>query len=79
MTDISDLLEEICVIECDEMNIALSHAHDALNPSDIGGAIHPHPCGWFGVCDESGVIAYFNRSVDAFRFRLDLINRRLNP
>lgn len=77
--DLSMLLDDISVIECDEMNIALSIAHDAENPNDIGGAHHPHPAGWYGVCDEEGVIAYFQREVDAFRFRLDLINRRLNP
>jgi len=34
---------------------------------------------WFGVSDERGIIAYFGSETDALRFRLDLINRRLNP
>ena len=37
------------------------------------------PVGWFAVCNEEGIIAYFMNETDAYRFRLDLINRRLNP
>ena len=37
------------------------------------------PKGWYAVCDERGIIAYFGDENDAYRFRLDLINRRLNP
>lgn len=37
------------------------------------------PKDWYAVCDENGIVAYFGREVDALHFRLDLINRRLNP
>ncbi len=38
------------------------------------------PKGWWGVSnDDEGIVAYFFREVDAFRFRLDMINRELNP
>lgn len=35
--------------------------------------------GWHPVADENGIIAYFGSEIDAYRFRLDLINRRMNP
>lgn len=34
---------------------------------------------WYGVANEDGIIAYFGREEDAFRFRLDYINGLLNP
>lgn len=39
------------------------------------------PWGWHGVSDDDdgGFIAYFRNEVDAFRFRLDYINRKMNP
>lgn len=37
------------------------------------------PKGWFAVSNDEGIIAYFGSEVDAFRFRLDYINRKLNP
>jgi hypothetical protein len=37
------------------------------------------PKGWYAVCGSEGIIAYFQDSADAFRFRLDYINRILNP
>ena len=37
------------------------------------------PDGWFAVCNDHGIIAYFWDEADAFRFRLDYINRILNP
>jgi len=38
------------------------------------------PKGWYAVAtDDDGIIAYFCKEKDAFRFRLDLINRHLNP
>jgi hypothetical protein len=76
---LDQLLDDISVLECDEMNVALSVAHDATHSDDTGGAHHPHPPGWYGVCDDDGVRAYFHNQTDAFRYRLDLINRRLNP
>lgn len=36
--------------------------------------------GWFSVAtSDDGIIAYFHKESDALRFRLDLINRWLNP
>lgn len=38
------------------------------------------PVGWYAVVnDDDGIIAYFANEPDAFRFRLDYINRKLNP
>jgi hypothetical protein len=37
------------------------------------------PVGWHAVCSDDGIIAYFSSGVDAFRFRLDYINRQLTP
>lgn len=36
------------------------------------------PEGWWGVANEDGIVAYFGREADAFRFRLAEINRALN-
>lgn len=37
------------------------------------------PPNWFAVSNSDGIIAYFGNEVDACRFRLDYINRKLNP
>ena len=37
------------------------------------------PEGWWAVCDEDGIIAYFGSEVNAFHFRLAVINAKLNP
>ncbi len=37
------------------------------------------PKDWFAVCNDNGIIAYFGKESDAFRFRLDTINLILNP
>lgn len=37
------------------------------------------PQNWYAVEDETGIIAYFANGTDAYRFRLDQINGRLNP
>ena len=34
---------------------------------------------WWAVVNTDGIIAYFGDERDAFRFRLDYINRILNP
>ena len=34
---------------------------------------------WWAVCNDEGIIAYFGRESDAFRFRLSYINSVLNP
>lgn len=62
------LLDAVSVLSCDEMNEACAAA--SLNSK--------HPAGMFGVVDEDGVCAYFPEARDAFYYRLDLINRRLN-
>jgi hypothetical protein len=38
------------------------------------------PKDWYAVSTaDDGIIAYFYSEADAFRFRLDYINRKLNP
>lgn len=34
--------------------------------------------GWFAVSTDLGIIAYISEEADAYRFRLDYINRLLN-
>lgn len=34
--------------------------------------------GWYAVVTDLGIIAYFGSEVEAYRFRLDYINRILN-
>ena len=36
------------------------------------------PKGWFAVCDNTGIIAYFGKESNAFWFRLTVINALLN-
>ena len=60
-------LDEISVIEID-------NSVNEANKNGLTAII-----GWFGVINESGIIAYFGKENDAFRFRLDYINRKLNP
>jgi len=64
--DLDDLLERISVMSPGQ-----------LEP-DIDHGTADHPRGWRGVVNEYGVIAYFGDENEAFRYRLDLINRRLN-
>lgn len=33
---------------------------------------------WYAVSDDSGIVAYFHDENDAYRYRLDQINRELN-
>ena len=44
----------------------------------INAEMH-HVSNWHPVSDEFGIIAYFASESDAYRFRLDLINRKINP
>lgn len=37
------------------------------------------PAEWFAVVNDEGIIAYFGDEMDALRFRLDYINRKMNP
>lgn len=52
-------------------------AVDVLDPgmweNDTG------PENWYAVANDDGIIAYFGEERDAYRFRLDYINRQLNP
>lgn len=50
--------------------------HNEVNGGQLGGVL-----GWYGVStdDAGGIIAYFNNENDAFHYRLDYINRKLNP
>jgi hypothetical protein len=34
---------------------------------------------WYAVTGPDGIVAYFGNETDAFRFRLDKVNRILNP
>ena len=43
---------------------------------EVAGLI---PKGWYAVITDDGIVAYFATENDALRFRLDLINRHLNP
>lgn len=36
------------------------------------------PRGWYAVCNDDGIVAYFATEKDAFRYRLWMINRDLN-
>lgn len=63
---IDDLLEEYSVMEVDDM---MNEANDGKLTGIMG---------WWAVVDDNGAYAYFGKEEDAFRFRLDEINRRLN-
>lgn len=36
------------------------------------------PEGWYAVSNHQGIVAYFHDENDAYRYRLDQINRDLN-
>ena len=63
--------------------MTLSDWLDAVSVMEHGAWVNelsPKLPQWFAVCtDDDGIIAYFNNSTDAYRFRLDYINRKLNP
>lgn len=41
---------------------------------------HEGPQGWYAVSNAmDSIVAYFNTERDAFRYRLWMINRELNP
>lgn len=61
--DLEKLLQEITVLE-----------YDAFRN---GGNVYLE--GWWAVANTNGIVAYFFRETDACRFRLDYINRLLNP
>lgn len=35
--------------------------------------------GWYAVASDDGIVAYFGNRADAYRWRLAMINRELNP
>lgn len=35
--------------------------------------------GWYAVSNDDGIVAYFGDRDDAYRWRLSMINRDLNP
>jgi hypothetical protein len=59
---LDDLLEEISVME-----------YGLWDNQNTKGLV-----GWWAVATDLGIIAYFGSEQDAFRFRLDYINRILN-
>jgi hypothetical protein len=63
MKDLDTMLEEVSV-----------HA-PGMWENDEG------PKDWWAVStdEDGGIIAYFRDEADAFRYRLDYINRKLNP
>ena len=63
-------------IMCDEIfTDEVDDHHNECNDGKLAGVL-----GWWLVGDsEQGGIAYFAHKTDAFRFRLDLINQKLNP
>lgn len=63
MPTLDELLDAISVVELDRCN---------HQPAGLIGD-------WYCVLDEDGVVAWFAECRDAYRYRLDLINRRLNP
>lgn len=34
---------------------------------------------WYAVANDDGIVAYFRNETSAFRWRLAMINRKLNP
>ena len=62
-----DWLEEVTVDSVDNY-------HNETNGGGLSAIL-----GWWYVCDETGVNSYFSKESDALRFRLDYINRKLNP
>ena len=48
-----------------------------LGPGEWVNAFGPD--NWYAVTNDEGIKAYFCNEVDAYRWRLDMINRELNP
>ncbi len=58
-------------------DVSVLEPYDRVAAVESGNTAWPD--GWWAVTDNHGCIAYFRNAVDAFRFRLDYINRKLNP
>ena len=66
---LEELLEDVTVGDVDEHHIQ-------VNSTSLG----PGMLGWFYVASgDYGVLAYFPAETNAFRYRLDVINQKLNP
>lgn len=66
--------KRLAAMDLDELLETVVVDHPCAWQNDTG------PKGWFAVSTgEQGIIAYFAHEVDAYRFRLDYINRLLNP
>jgi hypothetical protein len=62
-----------------ETALEIVSVHDDREAAVAAGNTY-WPVGWFAVSiDTRGVVAYFEREEDAYRFRLDTINRLCNP
>ncbi len=56
----------------------LNHYLDNFSVLEPGHPDSKGPMGWWGFCNEDGIVAYFSTEKAAFRFRLAEINRELN-
>lgn len=70
--DLDYWLDEVSVMRCSDMV-------DDFSKGDDMHTLNTLIKDWYAVVNEEGIIAYFGRENDAFRFRLDYINRKLNP
>lgn len=61
------------MIDIDDLLQSWSVLDPAMWENDEG------PKGWWAVCNDDGIVAYFATEADAYRWRLDMINRELNP
>ena len=71
MNSLDELLEEVTVMPCSDMVDNFVEGEPLHNLNSILD-------GWYAVDTPIGIIAYFGNEVEAFRFRLDIINRILN-
>jgi len=49
-----------------------------FEPGSLESKYDVGPPGWWAVCNQDGICAYFGKEADAFRFRLAEVNRMLN-
>ena len=68
--DLDNLLDKYSVMEIDKYHVEVNKD---LSNKELSGLI-----GWFGVCNDEGVCAYFGEEKDALAFRLMKINMELN-
>jgi hypothetical protein len=60
-------------LSIEELLEEISVMEPGLWENNISNELH-----WWAVSTDLGIIAYFGSEVDAFRFRLDYINRIVN-